>query len=97
MSTTWPPTIPAVPAASVISARTRGNDLGRRLAQAEVDGDEAERVGQERVPGEDRHRLAEDLVAREPPAAVVVVVHGGQVVVDQRVGVDQLEGSRRWA
>ena len=49
---------------------------------------------QERVPGKDGHRLAEDLVVRETPAAVVVVVHGRQVVVDQRVGVDQLEAAR---
>ena len=70
-----------------------GEHLGRRLAQAEVDGDEAERVGQERVPGENGDRLAEDLVVREAPAAVVVVVHGRQVVVDQGVGVDQLEAA----
>ena len=65
-----------------ISARTPREHLGRRLARAEVDGDQTERVGQERVPGEDGDRLAEDLVVREAPAPVVVVVHRRQVVVD---------------
>ena len=43
------------------------------------------------VAGQDGHGLAEHLVAGGAAAAVVVVVHRGQVVVDQRVGVDQLE------
>ena len=93
MSTTWPPDHPV----GARGPRDLGEDarehLGRRLAQAEVDGDEAEGLRQERVPGKDGHRLAEDLVVREAPAAVVVVVHGGEVVVDQRVGVDQLEAA----
>jgi hypothetical protein len=32
-------------------------------------------------------------VRRRPAAAQVVVVHRRQVVVDQRVGVDELEGT----
>src|SRR4051812_1772840 len=54
----------------------------------------AERLGVEAVAGEDRHVLAVDLVVRRAPAAQVVVVHRRQVVVDERVGVDQLERRR---
>src|SRR6267143_1204068 len=58
MSTTCPPTMPSVPAASAISATTSA-------------------------------------MTRESPATIVVVVHRGKVVVDQRVGVDELERARR--
>src|SRR5439155_740617 len=63
--------------------------------QGAVVGDQAEGERQEPVAGQDRHRLAEDLVAGRPPTAEVVVVHRGKVVVDQRVGVDTLERTRR--
>ena len=48
---------------------------------------------QQGVAGQDRRRLAEHLVAGRPAAAQVVVVHRRQVVVDQRVGVDHLDGT----
>ena len=35
-STTWPPTIPSVPAAPVISARTRGNTSGAALPRPKL-------------------------------------------------------------
>jgi hypothetical protein len=59
-----------------------------------LDGEDAEGVRQEGVAGEDRHRLAEDRVARRAPAPEVVVVHRRQVVVHERVGVDHLERAR---
>ena len=46
---------------------------------------------EQRIAGEDGHGFAEDLVAGELAAAVVVVVERGEIVVDQRVGVDQFE------
>ena len=57
--------------------------------------DHLERVRVERVAGEDRDRFAELLVARRSSAAEVVVVHRGQVVVDQAVRVHELDGARR--
>ena len=60
-----------------------------------VQRDELEGQREKRVAGEDRDGLAEDLVIRERAAAIVVVVHGGQVIVDQRVRVDQLQRARR--
>ena len=52
---------------------------------------EAQRLGEQPVAGEDRHVLAEGHVAGGLAAAQLVVVHRGQVVVDQRVGVDHLD------
>ena len=54
--------------------------------------DEPERLGVEAVAGEDRDVLAVLDVAGRPAAAQVVVVHRRQVVVDEAVGVDELEG-----
>jgi hypothetical protein len=65
--------------------------VGGALAGAR---EEAEGERQQRVAGEDRERLAVDLVAGRPAAAQVVVVHRGQVVVDEAVGVDALDGGR---
>jgi hypothetical protein len=55
----------------------------------------AEGLGVERVAGEDRDVLAVADVARRPPAAQVVVVHRREVVVDERVGVDELDRARQ--
>src|SRR3989442_566939 len=71
-----------------------GNDPRVRRA-VDVAGDQPERVREQRVAGQDGHRLAEHLVIGEPAAAIVVVVHRGQVVVDQRIRMDQLERARR--
>ena len=56
-------------------------------------GQQVEGPRQQRVAGQDRDRLAEDLVRGRLAAAQVVVVHGRQVVVDQAVGVDHLHGA----
>jgi hypothetical protein len=61
--------------------------VARLLAQKVVEG-----LGVEAVAGEDGDVLAELHVAGRAPAAQVVVVHGRQVVVDERVGVDELDG-----
>ena len=53
------------------------------------------RLGEQAVAGEDRHVLAEHHVRGRAAPAQVVVVHRRQVVVDQRVGVDQLDRGRR--
>src|SRR6185369_8070122 len=53
--------------------------------------EDLEAEGLERVPGEERGRLTEDDVARRLPTAERVVVHAGEVVVNERIGVDQLQ------
>ena len=49
--------------------------------------------GLQGVAGQDGGGLVVGLVHRGPAAAHVVVVHAGQVVVNQAVGVDQLQGA----
>ena len=62
--------------------------------------EQRERLGVQAVARQDRDAVAVDDVQRRPSAAQRVVVHRGQVVVDERVGVDQLDGAgggqRRW-
>ena len=55
-------------------------------------GDGLEGEGLEGVAGEDGDGFAEDDVAGGFAAAEVVVVEGGEVVVDEGVGVEHLEG-----
>ena len=67
----------------------RAADVGivrRRLARQQ-----RERLGLQAVAGEDRDAVAVDDVQRRPSAPQRVVVHRRQIVVDERVGVDQLE------
>ena len=87
-STYWPPTIPSTPVARGELARAQRRRVRRALLAL---GEEPDRLGEEPVAGEDRHVLAVLDVRGRPPAAQLVVVHRGQVVVDQRVGVDQLD------
>ena len=86
-STYWPPTMPSTPVAAASSPQ-RG-EHPRRLARLLAE--EPDRLGEEPVAGEDRDVLAELDVRGRQAAAQLVVVHRRQVVVDQRVGVDQLD------
>jgi hypothetical protein len=60
--------------------------LARLMGQQMPEG-----LGIEPVAGEDRNVLAESHVIRRPAPAHVVVVHRRQVVVDERVRVDELD------
>ena len=60
-------------------------------------GENAEGVGQQAVAREDRKGFAVDPVVGRLAPAVVVVVHRGQIVVDEAVGVDHLNGELRRA
>ena len=62
-----------------------GGELGIR-------GEHLERERLQRVAGEDRRRFVELPVRRGTAAPQIVVVHRGQVVVHERVGVNQLDG-----
>ncbi len=52
-----------------------------------------EGLGQERIPDQDGDGLAEDLMTRGATASEIIVVHGREVVVNQRVRMDVLEGA----
>ena len=64
--------------------------VGRRLAR-----EQRERLGLQAVAGEDGDAVAVDDVQRRPPAPQRVVVHRRQIVVNQRVGVNQLDRAGR--
>ena len=49
-------------------------------------------IGQQGIPCQDGHALSIDLVVGEAAPAVVVIVHAGQIVVNQAVGMDHFHG-----
>ena len=55
-------------------------------------GDDIKRLGQQDITGQHGRGLAKCLVAGGLAPAQVVVVHAGQVVVDQRIAVQHLHG-----
>jgi hypothetical protein len=56
--------------------------------------EQRERLGEQSITHEDRRGFPERLVDGGSSPADVVVVHGREIVVNQRVGVDELEGHR---
>ena len=77
--------MPPRPAARASAETSSSSDLGvgMRLRTAE----NVEREGEKAVPGENGGRFIERLVRRRPAAAQVVIVHGGKIVVGQRVAM----------
>ena len=49
---------------------------------------------QQRIAGKNRHRFTESFVTRRPSSAQIVIVQRRQIVMNQRVGVDQFECRR---
>ena len=89
MSRYWPPTMPPTPAARRELGECRDARVPARPSGCSSTS--AHGLREQPVAGEDGHGLAEADVARGLAAAEVVVVHRRQVVVDQAVGVDQLD------
>ena len=56
-------------------------------------GDEVEGFGLEGITGKDGDGFAKDFVGGGAATTKVVVVHGGEVVVDEGVGVEELGGA----
>ena len=64
----------------------------RRMARI---GHDFERKRQQRVSGENRQRLAIDFMIRRTSAPQIVVIHRGQIVVNQRIGMNAFQRRRR--
>ncbi len=79
---------PGVPAAVASSSTMRALRLSSACS---TDAQNLEGQGQQGVSGQNGHGFAEDFVAGGPAPAQVVVVQRGQVVMDQRVSVDQFQ------
>ena len=97
MSTTWPPIMPGGRGLLAPTPVPTARETSRRMATVVAGGDGErgdglEGEGLEGVAGEDGDGFAEDDVAGGLAAAEVVVVEGGEVVVDEGVGVEHLEG-----
>src|SRR5579885_1696203 len=58
-------------------------------------GEDLEGVGKEAVAAQRGHRLAEHLVAGGTAVPEVIVVHAGEVVVDERIVVNHLDGASK--
>lgn len=58
-------------------------------------GDRLEGQRQQGVTGQNGRRFVKSLVAGGTATAEIVVVHGGQIVVDERISVDHLHRARR--
>ena len=85
-----------LPAADAVDPRGPGEDFG--AFGPRLDGQRRAQygpkcLGLEGVAGQHGRALAEDLVVRRLAAAEIVVVHAGQVVVDERIGVQHLYGA----
>jgi hypothetical protein len=79
--------MPAKPAAR---ARQAISVTPLLAAQRRIGGEELEGARLQPVSDEDRRRLVEGDVQRRLTAAHGVIVHGREVVVNQRIGVDEL-------
>jgi hypothetical protein len=67
---------------------------GRRCGQRWIAREQLERQRLQRIPDQQGRRLVERLVAGRPAPTQVVVVHGRQVVVHERVNMDEFYGAR---
>ncbi len=91
-STTWPPTRRGRRGQGEFRHHLQ-QPLSRHAGAAQ--GHHLEGRGEQGVTGQDRVGFAIHLVVGGPAATEVVVVHGRQVVMDQRHGVDHLQRHRR--
>ena len=93
-SIAWPPAMPSVPLAwasrRIISRRRAGSTAADGVLRQDFECQHLQRIA-----GEDRGRFVEGAVRGRAAAAQVVVIHGRQVVVNERIGVDQLDGRGR--
>lgn len=56
-------------------------------------GEDGEGFGEEGVAGEDGHAFAVDFVGGGPSATEVVVIHAGEIIVNEGVGVHDLDSA----
>ncbi len=80
-----------MPSIVPVACATLGDDGDTRVGGALQLGEYFVCVSLQTVSGKYRDGLAKNLVSRRTAAAEVVVVEGGQIVVDERVGVQHLE------
>ena len=72
--------------------------LGKKLAERIPlcglhGGKKTEGPCQESITGKYRHSLSKNLVRGGLPPAQIIVIHAGEIIMDQRVGVDEFHGA----
>ena len=72
-----------------------GDRLHHPLRRELGPGQGLEGGGEQSIPRQDGGGLSVNFMVGGPPPAQVVVVHAGQIVVDQGVAVQHLDGSRK--
>ena len=76
--------------------RTRSfRDSDDRIVAGGLAREQRERFGLQAVAGQNRDAVAVHDVQRRPAAPQRVVVHRRQIVVNERIGVNQLDGAGR--
>lgn len=70
--------------------------MGEGRLSGIVFGEDDKRLGEQGIAGEQGRGFIELFVRGRTPPAEVIVVHAGQVVVDERVRVHAFEGHRCW-
>ena len=50
---------------------------------------------QQTIPCQNRHILAKNLMVRQSPPAVIIVIHRRQVIMNQRIGMNHFQGARK--
>ncbi len=85
----------ALRAAGFRQRADNGQALRRVRRHRPVLSEDLEGQDLERIAGEDRGRLVESLVAGRPTPAQVVIVHRRQIVMDERIGMDQFHRRSR--
>lgn len=69
----------------------------RRKAAAEIGGGHCRKsVGQQGIPGQKSDAFPKLNMAGGLAAAQIIIIHAGQVIVDERIGMNHLYGTGQW-
>ena len=73
-----------------------GDEIGGRVAAVGFcPGDGGKSFGEKAIAREYGDRFTEDAVIGGPAAAKIIIVHAGEIVMNQGVGVNALDGASR--
>ena len=89
-----PPTMPREPAASARVSTMARRPLASSL-QGGIVGENVKRQGMQGIAGQDRRCLIKGTVTSGFSAPQIIVIHGGQVIMDQGVGMNEFHRAGR--
>jgi hypothetical protein len=72
-----------------------GTTARRALGGTHIRSNYLERPREQRITDQNRDRITINFVARRPAAPEIVIIHGRQIVVHKRIGMDHFHGARR--